>query len=426
MPTAFALPWFDESGACLLAFAVAAIAAALAVLGVRPLAWRLGAIDVPGGRHAHRAPTARFGGLAILAALLWSVPVGLSQLPFALDGTGQHVLKILVIAACVCLLGARDDITPLRPSHKLLGLTVAAVALVCCGIQVRFVDLPLLPKFSLGAFGPLVTIVWVLACTNAVNLIDGVDGLGAGLGLVASAVLGLVAVGMGDIDGAVLLFALAGGCAGFLLHNREPARIFLGDSGSLLLGFVLAAVSVSGSTKRPTAVLLVAALCALAVPLFDSTHAFVRRFRRALSEPGRRRLLRALKATAVGDRGHLHHRLLGSGMSHQQVARAVALTTLVTSLTAMLLLPTGHLNWTTICAGLVAAGFVVYRLASRRGAPVATPADGEREVMLPRAPMARPTGRPSAPQPAAGERDVILPAAPTAAPETADEPLQPV
>lgn len=399
------LGWFgDETAACLLAFAAAAGVAALAGFGVRPLAARLGAIDVPGGRHAHRAPTPRLGGLAILLAVLLAVPLPLRWL--AIDGgeVTRHVLPILGIGALVCLLGARDDVRALRPSRKLLGLAAAAAALVGCGVRVRFVELPWLGRLELGPVGAVVTVVWVLACTNAVNLIDGVDGLGAGLAMVASSVLALVAIAMGDLGSAVMLFALGGACAGFLLHNREPARIFLGDSGSLLLGFLLAAISVSGSTKRTAAVLLVAALCALAVPLFDSTHAFVRRFRKAFTTAGRRRLWRALQATAVGDRGHLHHRLLFSGLSHRQVARAVALTTLTTSLAALLLLPTGAVDGTTICGGLLAAGYVVWRLAARRPEPAA----GERELLLPRAPL---PAEPAVllPAPALRTADALLP-----------------
>jgi hypothetical protein len=226
---------------------------------------------------------------------------------------------------------------------------------------------------------------------------------------------------MGNLACAVMLFALAGACAGFLLHNREPARIFLGDSGSLLLGYLLAAISVSGSTKRATAVFLVAALCALAVPLVDSTHAFVRRFCAALTVPGRGRIRRALQATTVGDRGHLHHRLLFCGMSHRQVARAVSLTTLATSLAALLLLP-GDVGWTTTCGGLLAAGCVLYRLAAPRRPAV---------VVVERQPD--PVLTPQPPVPAAGrEHEVVLPRpVPQAAPPQprdagASEPLQPV
>lgn len=400
---ATALPWWDESTACLAAFAVAAVTAALAVLLVRPLAHRLGAIDVPGGRHAHRAPTARFGGLAILAALLLAAPLALQSLGLPLLGNRGHTLPILGIGLGVCLLGARDDVRPLRPSHKLLGLAAAAVALVMNGIYVQFVELPWIGRIALESVGGIVTVFWVLACTNAVNLVDGVDGLGAGVALVAATVLALLAVAMGDLESAILLFALAGACAGFLLHNREPARIFLGDSGSLLLGYMLAAISVSGSTKRATAVFLVAALCALAVPLFDSTHAFVRRFRKAFTVPGQRRIWRAVKATAVGDREHLHHRLLVHGMSHRQVARAVSLTTLATSLAALLLLPTGDVGSTTICGGLLAAGYVLYRLAAPRR-PAVVIAEPEVVLMPVTAPPAEPVVA------AAGsERDILLP-----------------
>lgn len=372
-----------EDQACLGAFAVATVMTLCAVPFARRLAVRLGAVAMPGGRHVHLRPTARLGGLAILAGVLAAAPLGLALLP-AEWREGVNCVPILLGALVVCLLGARDDVRAMAPGKKLLGLAAAAAVLIAGGVSMQVVELPLLGKVALGPLGALVTVLWVLLCSNAVNLIDGVDGLGAGVVLTAAGSLALIALGLGDPGSAVLLCATAGACAGFLVHNREPARIFLGDSGSLLLGYLLAAVSLSGSTKRATALFLVAALCALAVPLLDSTHAFVRRFREALTRPGQRRLWRALQATTVGDRGHLHHRLLFRGHTHRQVARAVSLTTLLTSLVAMLLLSPDQVGWLTIAGAVLAAAYVLYRLAAPARIALA-----EKDVVLPAQPPAR-------------------------------------
>ncbi|GAB4143350.1 MAG: MraY family glycosyltransferase [Planctomycetota bacterium] len=385
-------------GSCapfVLAFLLAALVAWAAVPGAAALARKWNAIDVPGGRHAHRAPTPRLGGLSILMALLAAVPLSMSLLRYELGDTEDRTAAILLIAVLVASIGVRDDIRPLRPAHKLLGLSMAGVALVFSGNYVCFVEIPFVGRFWVQPIGGLLTIGWLVACTNAVNLIDGVDGLGSSVVLVASSVLALLAVSLDDMDGAILLLALAGACAGFLIHNREPARIFLGDSGSLLLGYLLAAVSISGSSKRATALFLIAAICALAVPLMDTTQVFVRRFRDAFGRASRNRIAEALKATAVGDRGHLHHRLLMRGLTHRQVVRRIALTTLATSLCALAVLPAGGISGTRICGCLLAGGIALYRLSllGKTG-----PSEPREVVLVPPGRRVTPAaGRPSPP-----------------------------
>lgn len=375
----------------LIVAAFAALVGGLLCWPVRSLAWRFGVIDRPHGRHAHRAPTPRLGGLAVLGAVLAALPVGLLLL------AGRHsevleqmppLLPVFGIAIGVCVLGVCDDFAPLSPARKLLGLTAAGIALCLGGVEIQFLDLPGFGKVPLGMLAAPATVLWVLACTNAVNLIDGVDGLGAGVAAVACGTLAMVAHGMGEPTSAVAFLAVAGACGGFLLHNREPARIFLGDSGSLLLGFLLAAISANGCTKRATATFLFAGLLTLAVPLLDSTQAFVRRFRGAVVLGGGvAGLLQRLRATAVGDRGHIHHRLIGRGLSHRRVARVLCLGACVPASAALLLLPTSEVGGLTLCGTALACSLVLWRLASVPPAvPLQPPVEtAEGTVVIPRA-----------------------------------------
>jgi UDP-GlcNAc:undecaprenyl-phosphate GlcNAc-1-phosphate transferase len=381
-----------------LAAALAALTTAVAGWPAQRLAHRLGAIDVPRGRHQHRRPTPRFGGVAVWLGLALGTALGLAGLwlhhPECCESL-PRLAAVVGVAGLVCLLGMRDDVRELSPGHKLLGLGAAGVMLVLVGVRIEFLDLPLLGKLPLGPFAALATVVWVLACTNAVNLIDGVDGLGSGTSAVASMALALVAHGMGDPATAIALMAVAGACGGFLLHNREPARQFLGDSGSLQLGFLFAALAANGSTKRATAVLLTAGGLALAVPLLDSTQAFVRRFRRAAQRLGRGHWLQKLRATAVGDREHIHHRLLGHGLSPRRVARTLSLCAVVPGLSALLLLPSNHPTSLWCAAAGLGSALVLWRLFRTKAGP------SERTLTLPATPPR------SLPHPAPG-RPVVL------------------
>jgi UDP-GlcNAc:undecaprenyl-phosphate GlcNAc-1-phosphate transferase len=346
-----------------MAFVVAVVVAALvAFLAAWPaglLALRWSAIDVPGGRRIHLRPTARLGGLAILAALWVALPLGLWVLASSRPEAVEQLPALgatLAVATLVCAIGARDDLAHLPAGKKLAAVALAAVLLALLGVRLDFVEVPFVGKVALGPLAIPATVLWVVACTNALNLIDGVDGLGSGVTLVSALALALVAFGVGDPAAALGFGAVAGACGGFLVHNRAPARIFLGDSGALLLGFMLAALSAAGCTKRATAVLLSAGLCALAIPLLDLTQAFARRFRRALRGFGPASILAAIKATGVADKEHIHHRLLVRGLTHRQVARAISLVAAVPSLLGLLLLPSIETGWATLCGGRARRG----------------------------------------------------------------------
>ncbi len=273
----------------------------------RNLFRRWGVVDRPdGGRHLHAHPIPRVGGIPIAAAYLGAFAV-LLVLPLSAGGIVVGGLplawKILPAAALVLVLGLVDDLRGLKPWQKLAGQAVAAYIAYWGGVQMTGVaGLSLPPWLSL----PL-TLLWLVGCSNAFNLIDGVDGLAAGAGLFATVTILLGALLNGNIALAMATVPLAGALLGFLRYNFNPASIFLGDSGSLTVGFLLGCYGVLWGQKSTTMLGMTAPLMALAVPLLDTGIAIGRRFLR--QEP-----------IFGADSGHIHHRLLARGLTPRRVA----------------------------------------------------------------------------------------------------------
>ena len=296
-------------GRYLLTFVVAALIALLTTPLVRRLALSVGAVAEPGGRHLHQGRVPRLGGLAVLAGGLGALGlaamsgVALSEL---LATFGWHSGWLLAGALTVAAVGAVDDIVGLGPLAKLSFQILAGVMALAGGYGFQAVTNPLTGGVvDFGLLGPLVTLAWVVGVTNAFNLIDGLDGLAAGVGLIASLTLVAVSLIEQRPDAALLASALAGALAGFLYFNFNPARIFLGDSGSLLLGYALAVLSIQSLQKGTTTVLIIVPLLALGLPLMDTILALLRR---GVMNGA---LLRA-------DASHIHHRLLLRGLSHRR------------------------------------------------------------------------------------------------------------
>ena len=293
----------------LAAFVVATVLGALLTPLVRRLALALGAVAAPGGRHVHRLSIPRLGGIAI--ALAFSAPlVGL----FFVDGViasafrelSRLVIGLLVGATAMCVVGVVDDTRGVRALYKLAAQVVCAAGAFAAGFRIEAIALPFGGELSMGVFALPVTVLWIVGVTNAVNLIDGLDGLAAGVVFFASLTNFVVALISGNPLIGVLMAAMMGSLIGFLFYNFNPARIFMGDSGSYFLGFVLATTSLAGaSQKASTAVALLVPVVALGVPIFDTLFSIVRRWleRRPLFSP---------------DRGHIHHRLLDMGLTHRR------------------------------------------------------------------------------------------------------------
>jgi UDP-GlcNAc:undecaprenyl-phosphate/decaprenyl-phosphate GlcNAc-1-phosphate transferase len=270
---------------------------------------RLGAVSSPGGRNVHERSVPRLGGVAI--AVAFTAPLsGLFIVDSAVATTfrdvGSQAVGLILGAIALCAVGFMDDTRGIRAPVKLAAQVAAACIAFACGLRIDAVYLPLLGDLEMGIFALPVTVAWIVGITNAVNLIDGLDGLAAGVVFFAAMTNLVVAVISGSIFVAVLMAATMGALVGFLFYNFNPARIFMGDSGSYFLGFVLATTSLAGvSQKASTAVSLLVPVVALGVPIFDTLFSMVRRIveRRSLFSP---------------DRGHIHHRLLDMGITHRR------------------------------------------------------------------------------------------------------------
>jgi UDP-GlcNAc:undecaprenyl-phosphate GlcNAc-1-phosphate transferase len=294
------------------AFAVSTVVCGALTPAVRRLAHRVGAVSQPGGRHVHERPTPRLGGLAIFVAFfapligLFFVDSADSPVAQMFKGEPRKVLGLFLGSLLMCGVGVVDDTRGLRATYKLLAQVAAGVIAFECGFEIRGVSLPLVGELSMGIFAAPVTVIWIVGLINAVNLIDGLDGLAAGVVFFA-AVTNLVVGLVGGADFVCLLMSsMLGAIFAFLFFNFNPARIFMGDSGSYFLGYVLAVTSLTGaSQKASTAVALLAPVVALGVPIFDTLFTIVRRVleRRPLFSP---------------DRGHIHHRLLDMGVTHRR------------------------------------------------------------------------------------------------------------
>jgi UDP-GlcNAc:undecaprenyl-phosphate/decaprenyl-phosphate GlcNAc-1-phosphate transferase len=309
-----------------------AIVTALVAMGVTwtltPLVIRLaewlGAVDRPGGRRTHSQPTPRIGGLAVFLGFV----AGLAAAAFftgslwSLPRVSVYWRGMVVAATFLLVVGAIDDVRGITFRGKFAAQAVAAAAVWWCGFRIEILSNPFGGPIDLGPLSFPVTVLWIVGITNAVNLIDGLDGLAAGIALITTASVGLLAYVRGEFGVAAASLALAGSLVGFLRFNFSPARIFLGDSGSLFLGFVLAVTSVRGSQKGATAVAILAPLLVLGLPLLDTGLAIVRRMYR-LTLRGRatghalRYVVRNLDHVFQPDREHIHHRLLDLGFTHR-------------------------------------------------------------------------------------------------------------
>ncbi|MDQ0285089.1 UDP-GlcNAc:undecaprenyl-phosphate GlcNAc-1-phosphate transferase [Desulfofundulus luciae] len=277
---------------------------------VRRQAFRWGAVDRPNARKVHKDVMPRLGGLAVYAGFVTAVLVTIQPT--------RSLYGLLLGMTLIMLLGALDDLRGLSPRVKLAGQVVAAVVLLPLDVQVYFVTNPFNGHIvDLGWLGIPITIFWVVAVTNAVNLIDGLDGLAGGVSCIAALTMAVVGWTQWQVFGAagqreviMLALMLAAALLGFLRYNFHPAKIFLGDSGSMLLGYTLAVMAIMGLTKSVTAVSVLVPLVILGIPLLDTFFAILRRYHRhrPIFQP---------------DKEHLHHQLLALGLSHRQAVLVI-------------------------------------------------------------------------------------------------------
>ena len=288
-------------GSFIIPFLIATLISFFSTPIVRKLAIKIGAVDIPkDNRRVHTEAMPFLGGIAIFASVVITV---LLFLP--LD---RSTFAILMGSTLIVMSGILDDLRDLSPKKKLAFQIAAAVVLIIGGVKVEFITNPFSSTSTLVMLGWMsipITLFWIVGITNTVNLIDGLDGLAAGVAMISSISLMLVAYKFSYTEITILSAILAGACLGFLPFNFNPAKIFMGDTGALFLGFMLAAISIEGIMKSVATIAVVVPIIILGIPIFDTTFAI---FRRLLNG----------QSIMAADKGHLHHRLLNMGFSQRK------------------------------------------------------------------------------------------------------------
>lgn len=329
------------------AFAVALVVSFLVMPLVILLARRTGAMDAPNARKVHKKPVPRIGGLGIyagfMAAIIFvAVKFGLN------DEMIKETVGLLLSGSLIVALGLLDDYKNLPAKVKLLGqICAAAVLVLIFDVRIDFVTDPFgdylyFDNLSIPYLAVPITMFWLVGLTNTVNLIDGLDGLAAGVAAIASVTIWLVALEQNFILVAVLTAALAGAAVGFLKYNFHPAKIFMGDTGSMFLGFMLAGISVTGAVKSVATIALIVPIFALGLPILDTTFAIVRRVRGGVP-------------IFKPDKGHLHHRLLSVGFTQRQAVLLMYVISALFGLSAIALTAVSSQIAVIILAVVVAA-----------------------------------------------------------------------
>ncbi|UBV43749.1 undecaprenyl/decaprenyl-phosphate alpha-N-acetylglucosaminyl 1-phosphate transferase [Deinococcus taeanensis] len=357
----------------LITFITAGVFTWVFIPRLRAFAIQVGWADQPNERRLNKEPLPNAGGLAIYAGFIVSIIVAWALRPIAVDIVNIQVLAILLGASMLVLVGFIDDQYGLSPLSRLLVQTLAAVLLLVNDLRIDFNTIPLLPLLPDAVNHPLstvLTILWVVGLTNAVNLLDGVDGVVGGVAFVASFVLLATAAQFADRAAAVILLAgLAGAALGYLRHNFNPSRIIMGDAGSTLFGFTLAAVSLLGTLKVSAGASLIVPLIVLALPLIDTTQVVIGRLARGIRNPLRH-----------PDKTHIHHRVLARTSSARRTAVILWLVALACGAVGMALQGLrAQAIAGTIASAMLCLFFVAYRRVRARKRELARHGEGDDE-----------------------------------------------
>ena len=307
--------WGDIAIAFLLAFITSFVLTPYTI----KIAKKIGAMDVPlDNRRMHKKPMPKFGGPAVVTGFFVSTIYLMitTCLEGKLDllGAENYYLKIIgfilgtIVISIFCFF---DDIKGIHPLTKLTGQVIAAAIVVACGIRIDYFNLPFLEgNIILGnVLSIIITMFWIVGITNAINLIDGLDGLSTGISIISCiSLLIIFALNGSPLIAIIMITALVGSLTGFLPYNFNPARTFIGDIGTNFIGFTLAVVSILGIAKTATAFVIVLPIIVLGLPIFDTLSAIVRRLIKGKS----------IKAVFQADKGHLHHKLIEKGLSPKE------------------------------------------------------------------------------------------------------------
>ena len=347
--------WGDIAIAFLLAFITAFVITPYTIR----LAKKVGAVDMPNDRRVNKKPMPRLGGLAVIAGFLVSViylVISASiegKINLLEDNLNIKLLGILggmLVLGIVCYI---DDVKDIKPLVKLAGQVAAAVIVASSGVLIDNFTIPFKENsFVLNeVFSFILTVGWIVGITNAINLIDGLDGLSSGITLISCLSLVVVfALNESPLIAIILITALAGAIVGFLPYNFNPAKTFIGDVGSNFMGFALAIISILGVAKTYTAIVLIAPIMILALPIFDTIWAIIRRIIKSKS----------IKGVFKADRGHLHHRLMAKGYTQKQSVLILYGATATLGMTAIILLDSGiwkAASFALLVIAIVAIGY---------------------------------------------------------------------
>lgn len=297
-----------------LSLVLAFVASILLTPVVKALAFKVGAVDRPNYRKVHAKIMPRLGGLAIFAAFL----IGYIVLR-PTDSIGPFIIAGAFI---IIITGVLDDMFEITAKAKILGQLIAAGIVIYGGLQIEFINLPFGGQLNFGYFSIPLTVLWIVGITNAINLIDGLDGLAAGVSTIALVTLAGMAFIMGDTFVFTMALLLAISCFGFLFYNFHPAKIFMGDTGALFLGYMIGVLALLGF-KNITVISLIIPIIMLGVPISDTFFAIVRRIR--LKQP-----------LSAPDKSHLHHCLLNVGFTHRQTVLIIYALALLFGLAALI------------------------------------------------------------------------------------------
>ena len=294
---------------------------------IRILAIKIGAVDKPNHRKIHNKIIPRLGGLSIYLSFVISIFINYNY-------SNKHIKGLLISSLIIVLCGIWDDIKELNYKVKLIFQLLASLVLISHDIIINRISILSIDGASfidLGILSIPITIIWVIGVTNAVNLIDGLDGLACGLSAISSIFLFIIFIVIGNTTMALMVLILAGACLGFLPYNFNPAKIFMGDTGSMFLGFILAGMSIQGTVKYATTIIMFVPLAIIGLPLYDTLVTIIRRFTQG-------------ESIMSPDKQHFHHRMLLMGLNQKQVALLSYLVNILLGLLTISILFVENIN----------------------------------------------------------------------------------
>ena len=347
--------WGDIAIAFLLAFITAFVITPYTIR----LARKVGAVDIPNDRRVNKTAMPRLGGLAVIAGFVMSAIYLVitmkveNKIDFISDGLDKKILGVFLGGTILTIICFIDDVKGIKPLVKLAGQLLSAIVVASCGVLIDNFSIPFEENSIIinEVFSYILTIGWIVGITNAINLIDGLDGLSSGITLIACiSLLIIFSLNGSPLIAIILITALAGGIVGFLPYNFNPAKTFIGDVGSNFMGFAIAVISILGVAKTYTAIVIIAPIIVLALPIFDTIWAIIRRIVKTKS----------IKGVFKADKGHLHHKLMARGYTQKQAVLILYGITATLGMVAIILLDSGPwkaISFALLVIAIVAIGY---------------------------------------------------------------------